>query len=141
MICTGWFGLSWWLNSKELACQCQTCWLDLWVTKITPEEETATHSSIFAWEIPCQRSLACCSPSGLKRGGRDLEAKQQHEVSKIPSFISHLYGPTKWMILISNQFQINLELFFVVVFHVILIILLLILKQMTILEKKKSLQK
>ena len=39
----------------------------------------ATHSNIFAWEIPCQRSLACCSPQGLKRGGHDWEAKQQQQ--------------------------------------------------------------
>ena len=29
-----------------------------------PEEGMATHSSIFAWRIPCQRSLAGYSPQG-----------------------------------------------------------------------------
>ena len=30
------------------------------------EEEMATHSRILAWEIPGRRSLAGCSPQGLK---------------------------------------------------------------------------
>ena len=37
----------------------------------------ATHSSIPAWEIHGQRSLAGCSPWGHKRVGHSLETKQQ----------------------------------------------------------------
>ena len=40
-------------------------------------EEMATHSSIFAWEIPGWRTLMDYSPWGCKRVGYDLATKQQ----------------------------------------------------------------
>ena len=39
----------------------------------------ATHSSILAWEIYGQRSLAGYSPWGRKRVGHDLVTKQQQK--------------------------------------------------------------
>ena len=41
------------------------------------EKEMVTYSSILAWEILGQRSLAGYSPWGRKRVGRDLATKQQ----------------------------------------------------------------
>ena len=41
--------LPWWLSGKEPTCQCKRLWFD-WVGHL--EKETATHSSILAWEIP-----------------------------------------------------------------------------------------
>ena len=43
-------------SGKESACQCKIhkrCGFDPWVRKIPPEKGRATHSSIFAWRIPC----------------------------------------------------------------------------------------
>ena len=40
------------------------------------EKEMVTYSSILAWEIPGQKSLAGYSPWGRKRVGRDLATKQ-----------------------------------------------------------------
>ena len=42
------------------------------------EEGMATHSSILAWEIPGQRSLAGYSPWGC-RVGHNLATKQQQQ--------------------------------------------------------------
>ena len=41
------------------------------------EKGVMTHSSILAWEIPGQRSLAGCSLIGSKRVGHSLATKQQ----------------------------------------------------------------
>ena len=41
------------------------------------EKEMATYSSILAWEIPLQRSLAGYSPWGRKKVRHDWVAKQQ----------------------------------------------------------------
>ena len=41
------------------------------------EKGVATYSSIFAWEIHEQRSLASYSPWGRKRAGHDFLTKQQ----------------------------------------------------------------
>ena len=45
-------GLPWWLSGKESACQCRRLKVQSLGGKDPPEEETATHSSILAWEIP-----------------------------------------------------------------------------------------
>ena len=44
-----------------------------------------TYSSILAWEILGQRSLAGYSPWGRKRVGRDLATKQQQCMGKFKS--------------------------------------------------------
>ena len=41
------------------------------------KEEMATHSSVLAWEVHGQRSLAGCSPWGCKSVGHDLATNQQ----------------------------------------------------------------
>ena len=48
------------------------------------EKEMVTHSSILAWEIPWQRSLAGYSPWGCRRVGYDLATKQQKWVELCP---------------------------------------------------------
>ena len=46
------------------------------------EEETATHSSILAWEIPwIEESGGLYSPWGLKRIRHDLATKRQQKIS------------------------------------------------------------
>ena len=55
-------GLPWWLSSKEPTCQCRR--YERWVRSLGQEDplekETATHSSILAWEIAWTEE-----PSGL----------------------------------------------------------------------------
>ena len=49
------YGLPRWYSGKEFTCQCRRCrrlGFDLWIGKISLEEEMATHSSILAWGIP-----------------------------------------------------------------------------------------
>ena len=43
------------------------------------EKETATHSSIFAWEIPWSDKHGGLQPMGLQRVGNDLASKQQQQ--------------------------------------------------------------
>ena len=50
------------------------------------ENEMATHSSIFAWEIPWTEEPDCCNPWGLKRIGHSLATKQQMS-QKVPTFV------------------------------------------------------
>ena len=52
-------------------------WFDPWVRKIPLEKGMATHSSIFTWRIPGQRSLVGYSPWGCK----ELEAIEQLTLS------------------------------------------------------------
>ena len=47
------------------------------------EKEMASHSSILAWEIHGQRSLAGYSPWGHKRARRDVRTKQQKQLSPV----------------------------------------------------------
>ena len=68
MICQGFPGGS---VVKKICLPCRT-------HKFDPlEKEMATHSSIFAWEIPWTESLEGYSPWGHKRVGHDWETKQQ----------------------------------------------------------------
>ena len=56
---------------------------EMWVQSLGQEypleKEMATHSSILAWKIPWQRSLAGYSPWGHKRAEHDLVTKQQQQ--------------------------------------------------------------
>ena len=54
----------------------QETWIQSLGWKDPLEKEMATHSSILAWEIPGQRSLAGYSPWGCKRVRHDLVTKQ-----------------------------------------------------------------
>ena len=47
------------------------------------EKKMATHSSVFAREIPWQRSLVCYSLRGHKRVRHDLATKQHQQQSPI----------------------------------------------------------
>ena len=51
------------------------------------EKEMASHSSILAWEIHGQRSLAGYSPWGHKRVGHKLVTKQQQYISLVKEFL------------------------------------------------------
>ena len=50
------------------------------------EKEMTTHSSILAWEIPGERSLAGYSPWGRKRVGYNLETKQQRKARAVNKY-------------------------------------------------------
>ena len=64
-VTTSW--LPWWLSIKESACSAGDARdLSLIPEEDPLEEEMATHSRIFAWEIPWQRSLASYNPWGHK---------------------------------------------------------------------------
>ena len=44
---------------------------DPWVRKIPPEEDMATHSSIFAWRIPCTEEPGRVQSMGSQKVGHD----------------------------------------------------------------------
>ena len=58
------YGLPRWDSGKEFSCQCRRRGFDLWIGKISLEEEMAAHSSILAWGIPW--SLEGYSQRGLE---------------------------------------------------------------------------
>ena len=61
------YGLPRWGSGKEFICQCRRSrrrGFDLWIGKISLEEEMAAHSSILAWGIPW--SLEGYSQRGLE---------------------------------------------------------------------------
>ena len=64
------------VNHLSAMQETQETWVGSLGRKDPLEEETATHSSILAWEIPGQGSLAGWSPRGHKRVGHDLATKQ-----------------------------------------------------------------
>ena len=49
-------------QTVRIGLHCRRLGFSLWLGKIPLEEEMATHSSILAWKIPWQRSLAGYSP-------------------------------------------------------------------------------
>ena len=57
--------LPWWLSSKESSCHAGDSGF-ISGSGRSPGEANATHSSILAWEIHGQRSLAGYSPWGSK---------------------------------------------------------------------------
>ena len=60
------WGLSWWLNGKESACQCKRCGFDPWVRNI-PWKRKRQHIPVFLPGKPHeQRSLVGYSPKGCK---------------------------------------------------------------------------
>ena len=69
------FGLPRWLSGQNLPANQEMQVQSLgWEDSL---EEMATHSSIFAWEIPGWRMLVDYSPLDCKRVGYDLATKQQ----------------------------------------------------------------
>ena len=66
----------------------QETWIGLGLGQEDPlEKEMASHSSILAWEIHGQRSLAGYSPWGHKRVGHKLATKQQQYISLVKEFL------------------------------------------------------
>ena len=71
------FGLPWWLSSKEYACQCRRHRQVQCVNWEDPlEKEMTTHSSILGWRIPWTEGYR---PWGHKRVRHDLVTKQQQQ--------------------------------------------------------------
>ena len=60
---------------------------EMWVPplgqEVPLEKKMPTHSSLLAWKIPRQRSLAGCSPWGPKRVGHGLAIKQRQRIIKV----------------------------------------------------------
>ena len=56
---------------------------EIWVRSLGQEdpleEETATHSSVLAWEIPWTEEPGRLQSMGLQRVGCDLSTKQQQQ--------------------------------------------------------------
>ena len=71
-------GLSWWLSSKEFACQCSR-----WVRSVGQEDSLGqemamtTHSSILVWEILWTEEPGGLQSIGSQRVGHKLGTKQQ----------------------------------------------------------------
>ena len=57
-----WFGLPWWLSSKESACQCRRHGFDLWVRKIPWKRERQPTLVSLPGKFHGQKSLAGYSP-------------------------------------------------------------------------------
>ena len=73
------WGIPRWLSSKNIsACECRRFGFDPWAREDALEKEMATHSSIFAWEIPWTEEPGGLRSMGLHRVGHDLVTIQQH---------------------------------------------------------------
>ena len=85
--------LSRWHSSNEYACQCRKCKrcrLDPWVRKIPLEQEMATHSSILAWKIHEQRSLAGYSLWSCKGSDMTEQRIEQPNEKCVPYLVPNL---------------------------------------------------
>ena len=60
------WGLPWWLNGKESACQCRRCTFNPWVGKLPWRRKWQSTPVYLPGNSHGQRSLACCSPQGRK---------------------------------------------------------------------------
>ena len=81
MICfcesNGYWGLPWWLNGKESACQCRRQGLDSWVGKIPWRRKRQPTAVFLPEKSQEQRNLMGFSSWGCKRVEHDLATKQQ----------------------------------------------------------------
>ena len=66
--------LPWWLSGKEPYCQCRRLWFD---REGPLEKETATHSSILAWEILWTEGAWWATVHGVTKESHSLVTKQQ----------------------------------------------------------------
>jgi len=64
------------LSGTESTCQYRRHRFDPWVRKIPWRRQWATHSSIFAWEIPWTEELGGLQFHGVAKIGHNLETKQ-----------------------------------------------------------------
>ena len=92
-------GLSWWLSGKESTYQC----LPKKETQVQSlgqedplEKEMATHSSIFAWQIPWTEKPGGLQSMGLQKVGHDLVSKQQ-------TITFGNYGIISWELLLADD--------------------------------------
>ena len=60
-----------WVKDLPALQETWRCRFDPWVEKISLEKETATHSSVLAWEIPWTEELGGLQSMGLQRVGHD----------------------------------------------------------------------
>ena len=83
-------GLSWWLRVKQMPAVQET-----WVRSLgwegPLEEEMATHSSVLAWRIHGQRSMAGYSPWGLQKVGHNLATKPYHHRWNVTCWVGLFY--------------------------------------------------
>ena len=62
----------------------QKMWIQLLGQEDPLEKEMATHSSIFAWEIPWTEELSGLQSLGTQRVGHGLAPEQQQQPPKNP---------------------------------------------------------
>ena len=67
------------------------------------EEGMATHSSILAWRVPCQRRLASCSPQGHK----ESDITEQLSVSVSTSRFGECSGEEKQILVLLESFSLQ----------------------------------
>ena len=60
------------LSGKESTCQCRRRRFDSWEREDPLEKEMATHSSIFAWEIPWREEPGGLQSKGLQKSQAQL---------------------------------------------------------------------
>ena len=65
-------------DHEESACQSRRLEFNTWVRKIPLEQEMATHSSIFAWEIPWTEEPGGLESTGSQRLGHDWAHTHTH---------------------------------------------------------------
>ena len=68
-------GLPLWLSGKESTCQCGRCGLIPGLGR-SLQKETASHSSILAWEIPWIEEPGGLGSMGFQKVGHHLVTKQ-----------------------------------------------------------------
>ena len=73
------FGLPWWLSSKEFACQCRSCGFDPWVGKIPQSRKCQPTPVLLPWEIPWAEKPGGLQSMELQRVGHDLVTIQQQQ--------------------------------------------------------------
>ena len=75
-------------GGEESACQCRRCSFNLRFGKITLEKETATHSSILAWEIPWTEEPGGLQSMGLQRVEHNWVTKHTNKSCHLASCLS-----------------------------------------------------
>ena len=78
-----------WVNNMPAVQETQEIWVRSLGQEDALEEEMASHSRIFAWEIPWTQELAGLQPMGSQESDHDLSTKQQqkyHKFQKEESF-------------------------------------------------------
>ena len=85
------YGLPWWLNGKESACQCRRHRFNPWVRKIPWRRKWQPTLVFFPGESHGQRTLVGYTPWGHQRVRHDLATKQPQQNLSLNEFYHNLF--------------------------------------------------